>query len=97
MKWGLDFVGPIKAIGRYTWKQYIIISIDYATEWVEARALKINTTIITTKFLYECILTRFGCPLIILIDQGVHFIGDAIKYLTNHFLMKHVSFITYYP
>jgi hypothetical protein len=28
---------------------------------------------------------------------GVHFINDAIKYLTNHFLLKHLSFITYYP
>ncbi len=96
MKWGLDFVGPIKVVKRYIGKQYIIITIDYATKWVEARALKINTTIITTKFLYECILTKFGCPLIILIDQGVHFINDAIKYLTNHFLVKHVSSITYY-
>jgi len=68
MKWGLDFVGPIKVVGRYVGKQYIIIAIDYATKWVEARALKISTTIITTKFLYECILTKFGCPLIILID-----------------------------
>jgi hypothetical protein len=39
----------------------------------------------------------FGCPLTIVIDQGVHFINDAIKYLTNHFLMKHVSSTTYYP
>jgi hypothetical protein len=35
--------------------------------------------------------------LTIITDQGIHFINDAIKYLTNHFLMKHVSFTTYYP
>jgi hypothetical protein len=45
----------------------------------------------TTQFLYECILTRFGCPLIIVIDHGVHFINDDIKDLTNHFLFKHVN------
>jgi hypothetical protein len=28
---------------------------------------------------------------------GVHFINDVIKHLTNHFLLKHVSFTTYYP
>ncbi len=50
-----------------------------------------------TKNLYDCILTRFGCPLNIVTDQGVHFINDAITYLTNHFLLKHVSFTTYYP
>jgi hypothetical protein len=44
-----------------------------------------------------CILTRFGCPLTIVTDQGVHFINNATKYLIDHFLLKHVSFITYYP
>jgi hypothetical protein len=39
---------------------------------------------------------RFGCPLIIFTHQGVHFINDAIKYLIDHFLLKHVNFTTYY-
>jgi hypothetical protein len=64
---------------------------------VEVRELKINTLIVTIVFLYECILTMFRCPLTIIVDQTVHFINDAIKYLTNHFLMKHVSSTTYYP
>jgi hypothetical protein len=29
-------------------------------------------------------------------DQGVHFINDAIKYLTYHFLLQHVNSTTYY-
>jgi hypothetical protein len=64
---------------------------------VEAKALKTNIVVIITKFLYECILTRFGCSLIIVIDQGVHFINDAIKYLKDNFLLKHVNSTTYYP
>jgi hypothetical protein len=64
---------------------------------MEAKTLRTNTATLTTYFLYECILTRFGCPLIIVIEQGVHFINDAIKYLTNHFLLKHVNSTTYYP
>jgi hypothetical protein len=28
---------------------------------------------------------------------GVHFINDVIKHLIDHFLLKHVSFTTYYP
>jgi hypothetical protein len=94
---GLDFVGPIKLVGRYTRNKYIFVATNYATKRVEARTLRTNITAITTKFLYECILTRFGCPLIIVIDQGVYFIHDVIKQLTDHFLLKHVSSTTYYP
>jgi hypothetical protein len=38
----------------------------------------------------------FKCLLPIVINQGVHFIDDAIKHLTDHFLMKCVSSTTYY-
>jgi hypothetical protein len=65
MKWGFDFVGPIKPKGRYTRNEYILVALDYATKWVEARTLKTKTIAITTKFLYECVLTGFGCPLTI--------------------------------
>ncbi len=91
------FMVLIKLTRRYTRNKYIFVATNYVTKWVEARTLKINTTTITTNFLYECILTKFGCPLTIVIDHGVHFINDAIKYLTYHFLLKHMSFTTYYP
>jgi hypothetical protein len=97
MKWGLDFIGPIKPMGRLIGNKYILIIIDYATKWVEAKAFKTNTTIVLAIFLYEYILTRFGCPLTIVTDQGVHFIDDTTKHLTKQFLLKHVSSITYYP
>jgi transposase InsO family protein len=60
------------------------------------KQLKTNIAKITSKILYEC-LTRFGYPLTIVINQGVHFINDAIKYLTDHFQLKHLSSTTYYP
>jgi hypothetical protein len=41
------------------------------------------------------ILFRFGCPLTLVINQGVHFINDVIKYFIDHFLMKHVSSTTH--
>jgi len=97
MKWGPDFVGPIKPMGRLTGNKYILVVIDYATKWVKAKALKTNIAIVTTIFLYEYILTKFGCPLTIVTDQGVHFINDTIKHLTIFFWLKHVSFTTYYP
>jgi hypothetical protein len=81
MKWGLVFIGPIKPVGRWTRNKYILVVIDYATKWMEAKAFKTNIVVVTTIFLYEYILTRFGCSLVIVTNQGVHFINDIIKYL----------------
>jgi hypothetical protein len=64
---------------------------------VEAKALRTNATIITTKFLYDHILTWFGYPFTILTNQGAHFINNVIHYLIDHFILKHISFTIYYP
>jgi hypothetical protein len=69
-KWGLDFIGPIRLVERLTRNKYIIIATNYATKWVEAKALKTTIVVITTRFLYEYILTKFGCPLTIVTYQG---------------------------
>jgi len=97
MKWGVYFIGPIKPTKRLTWNKYILIVINYTTKCVESKASRTNTTIVIAKFLYEYIVTIFGYPLTIVIDQGLHFINDTIKHLIEQFLLKHVNSTTYYP
>jgi hypothetical protein len=97
MKWGLDLVRMIKLTRWFTSNKCILIATNYTIKWVEAKALKTNIIVVIANFLYECILIRFGYPLTLVTNQGVHFINDVIKYLTSHFLLKHVNFTTYYP
>ncbi len=56
MKCRLNFMGPIKLMARYIDNQYIIVTIDYTTKWVEAKAMRNNTTKNIAKFLYEHII-----------------------------------------
>jgi hypothetical protein len=65
---GLDFIGPIKPASRLIGNKYILVATNYAIKLVEAKAFKTNTIIVTTRFLYDYILTKFGCPLTIVIN-----------------------------
>jgi hypothetical protein len=64
------------------------VATNYATKWLEAKTLQTNIVAMITKFMYECILTKVGCPPTIVKDQDVHFINDVIKYLIDHFLLE---------
>jgi hypothetical protein len=94
-KWGIDFIGPIKLVGHYISNCYVLVVIDYATKWVEAKVLQTNNAMIITQFFYKFILMQFNCPLTLVSDQGMHFINDAILILITHFLFKHTSSTTY--
>ena len=96
-KWGLDFVGPFKPPTMRTGNRYIIVATDYCTKWVEAKALRDNTAASTTKFLYECIWCRYGCPIELISDQGGHFLGQVVESLTSFYAVVHKRSTPYYP
>ena len=75
---GLDFVGPFSPPARRTGNRYILAATDYCTKWVEARALKDNSAKSVARFLYEAIMTRYGCPVELVTDQGGHFINAVV-------------------
>ena len=74
-KWAIDFVGPINPPGKRTGARYIITATDYFTRWAKVAPVKDCSTATTTQFIFENILTMFGCPLILMSDQGKHLLN----------------------
>ena len=88
-KWGLDILGPFTPTAARTGNKYILVATDYYTKWVVAKPLRDNTTASTTKFLYEHIWCRSGCPIELISDQGGHFLNVVIAGLTQHYAVVH--------
>jgi len=51
----------------------------------------------TTKLIHEHIITRFGCPIEIVIDQGTHLFNEVIDDLLNTFMIVGRKSTPYYP
>jgi len=95
-KWGIDFIGPINPASARK-KRYIILAIDYATKWVEARALRRNDVLTAASFLFEEIMMRFGHPLELVSNRGTHFLSDVIENITSTYQIKHRKTTLYNP
>ena len=80
-KWAVDFVGPINPLGKRTGARYIITTTDYLTRWEEAAPVVDCTVVTAAKFIFENIVTQFGCPRILMSDQGSHFINRTVRAL----------------
>jgi len=77
-KWDVDFVGPINPTRKRIGERYIINATEYLTIWAEATPVRDFTATTTAKFLFENVVTRFGCPRTLLSDQQSHFLNKTI-------------------
>ena len=84
-KWTIDFVGLIQPPRKKTGARYIITVTEYLTKWAEAQPVKDCTGETIEKFLFEYVLTRFGCPNILMSDRGTHFLNEMMSALTEEF------------
>jgi hypothetical protein len=50
-----------------------------------------------TIFIFENIITRFGCQRSLKSDQGMHFLSSSITTLNKEFLIQHHKISHYHP
>lgn len=67
--WGLYFIGEIHPLssGKHKW---ILIAAIYFTEWVEVIPSRNTTGTMFITFMEENILSMFGCPMKIVINNA---------------------------
>ena len=82
-KWVMDFVGPINPPRKQTGAWYIITATNYLTRWVEAASVVDCTTATVARFLFDNIVTWFGCPRILMRFNGNHLLDHTISMLTD--------------
>jgi hypothetical protein len=96
-KWAIDFIGPINPTSKHLKARYIITKIDYLTCLEEATVVQDWSTDSATRFIFENIVTRFGCPRNLINDQGTHFIRNTIETLIAEFMIQHHKSSPYHP
>jgi transposase InsO family protein len=90
------FIGPINPPARRSESRYITMR-DYLTIWEEAE-LVIDCNVETTAwFLFENVVTRFGCTKVLMSDHVTHFLNKTIVALPEEFHIQHQKSTLYHP
>ena len=77
--------------------RYIITAMEYLTRWEKAQPVKDCMGATAVKFLFEHLLTRFGCPKILMSDRGTYFLNEMINALMEEFQVYHQKSTPYHP
>lgn len=75
----MDILGPFPMANGS--KTFLIVAIDYFTNWIEAKTLANITTKQVTQFFWENVIFQYGLPWIQVKDNGKQFNNeDFSKY-----------------
>ncbi len=94
-RWHIDFIGELPTTLKGN--RWILVAVDYATNWPIARALPVASTEAVADFLYEEIMMKFGCPVEILTDRGANFTSGLLKAYSKRVKMNHKLTSAYHP
>eukprot|EP00253_Pinus_taeda_P028938 PITA_28938 len=93
---GLNFIGEIHptSLGKHRW---ILTATDYFTKWIEAIPIRQATDTVIIQFLKSNILSHFGCPHKIIIDNVAEFKSKNMVEFCNKYNIILGHSMTYYP
>ncbi|PKI78460.1 hypothetical protein CRG98_001100 [Punica granatum] len=85
--WGMDVIGPItpKASNGHL---FILVAIDYFTQWIEAITLASVTAKAVARFLKRDIIARYGVPATLITDNAKNLNNKLIDELCARFKMN---------
>ena len=93
-KIAVDLVDQVN-IQSYDGNQYILTCMDMLTLWVEAMPLKSKDTKLVGKLIIDHIICHFGCPEILLSDNGGEFCSKVIDEICTELSIKHIKTAPY--
>ena len=73
-RWSLDFAGPFPITKRHN--KYVLMIVEYFSKWIELVALCDKFSEGVAYAFHDQILSRFGAPMEVLIDQGREFLSE---------------------
>ncbi|GJS65110.1 reverse transcriptase domain-containing protein [Tanacetum coccineum] len=76
--------------------KYILVTVNYLSKWVEAKALPTNDARVVVKFL-KSLFARFGTPRAIISDRGTHFCNDKFAKVMSKYGVTHRLATAYHP
>ncbi|XP_015075474.1 uncharacterized protein K02A2.6-like [Solanum pennellii] len=92
----MDVIGPIEptASNRH---RFILVVIDYFTNWVEAASYKSDTKKVVADFVCNNLICRFGVPESIITDNGANLNNLLMREICEQFKITHRNSTVYRP
>ncbi|CDH56331.1 predicted protein [Lichtheimia corymbifera JMRC:FSU:9682] len=94
-RWHLDFIGELPTTRRGN--KWLLVAVDYATNWCCARAVPFATGEAIADFIYEEIVLPFGCMHEIVTDRGANFMSGVLANYLGRLKVKHKLTSAFHP
>lgn len=94
-RWHLDFIGELPTTPNGN--RWILVAVDYTSCWTIARAIPNATGAAIADFMYEEIVTQFGCPDEIITDRASNFNSNILAHYLGRLHLRHGLTSAYHP